>query len=192
LMETRDELIARKTSLQKLRGIAALQGEEFDSTEINAIETQLATLADAEVAAVEARRAEVVKQQQAEKLERQTKLCGLVADHLQDMQEAQEAARALAAAFARILERMQPMARTHREITNTSPPTCLNELEIARLLGVRLAAVLRGSLPLRHRQHLGLMTLNPGVCKADDDWHEIDKATFQKRLAVALEADIDE
>src|SRR5262245_21214558 len=131
-METREELLSRKADLQRQRGFAGMHGKPTEalSKDIAAIDAALGTMDDMEAAKMEAVTAEALQQQKAETLAAQSRLCALVNAQLSDVQEAQEAARVLAAAFSRMLNRIPDMGRTHRDFTHTSPPVCLNELEL--------------------------------------------------------------
>src|SRR5262245_61156871 len=183
-METREQIESRLADLHRERGFALMHGKDFDNSLIDAEQEKLAALADLEAAKREFAAAEKAAADDAEILEAQAKLRALVAEQVEDAQQAQEAARIVAAAFARMLARMPDVGRTHRDITKASPPVCLNELELGRTLACRLSAVMRGALPTKYKQRLGAMLFHPGVCKADDNWAELDRATFEKHLAL--------
>src|SRR5262245_33759571 len=131
-METREEMQSAIEALRRQRGFEKLHNRPFDDGLITAAEQKLQAFEDLEAVKREASATALADQRSAEILAHQTRLCQLVADHLADIDQAQEALRIAAGAFGRMLERMPLMARAHRAVTNASPPVCLQELELAR------------------------------------------------------------
>src|SRR5262249_50773248 len=104
------------------RGIAGLNGDKFDDPKLANQQAKLDTLADMEAVQREIDKAKADEKAHAETLVNQTKLRGYVNDHLQDMQEAQDHARALSASYSRILARMEDMGRTYRAYVVVAEP----------------------------------------------------------------------
>lgn len=190
-METREKIETEIADLRRQRGYAHLHGKKFDDAAITQAQQKLDALDDAQVEQTRQSRETAQADYRADLASKRAKLSAMVADDLADSQTAQEAARVLAAAFNRRLNRVEQMAQLCHAISGErGVPICLQKPELERTLASRLSAVVGGGLPINCRRMFGGkggVTFHPGVCKQDDNWKDQDAATFDKHLKPLIE-----
>lgn len=181
-MDKQTEIAARLVEARRERGIAVANGyKPRNNAEIAALELELDALDDAEGESVrrdrEAAEAERIKQAEILKVE----LAALQRSYLQDVQEAQEHARGLAAAIGRALEGSAAMVRVAHRLTEKPAPLPLGIRDVETRFGCRLAAVM-STVP-DHAHRLGANEWQPGHFKSTDDWHEAEAALLDRHVA---------
>jgi hypothetical protein len=186
----RTEAEAKLGKLRSARGAATLDGKEFDVAELNALESELASLDAADGEQVRRERAEAQKEFATRRAEMRKELAGLEATRLGEIQDMNSAARTLAETIGKNFDTVRQMSEVAHAISSESAPIPLQAPAVALRLSARLSAVMGGITGHRHR--LGHIAWEgSSLYREADDWRALEAALMERHLKPLIEKDTD-
>jgi len=181
-LETRRvEAETKLTELRAQRGAATLDGKNFDVSEIDVLENEIASLDAADGEATRRERAATEAGRRKRSSELRKELAALEATRLGEIQDMNSAARTLAENIGKHFDTVRQMSEVAHAISSESAPIPLQAPAVALRLSARLSAVMGGITGYRHRLgHIGWE--GSSLYRAADDWRALEAALMERHL----------
>ena len=190
LVERRTQAENLLLELKGLRGTAMLDGQPFDSSEIQSLEAELNAVSEAEAEKIRRERAAVWDKRMKRRAELRKELAALEATRLAEIQEMNSAARTLAETIGKNISTVAGMAEVAHALSGTSVPTPLNPHANASRLSGRLAAIM-GAISGSRRRFGNIEWLGASLYSPADNWRLLEEELMELHLSPLLNKEKD-